>query len=163
MEHKRQRVQFGWLNLKARKNGPEAWVLRYRETLEDGRRKTRSVPIGTIKQYPSESLARKASMSFMLSINDRKLPELPVSFGALMQRYLAEELPERHSTASRYRCWLKNHIEPKWRDFPIPLYLTVMLTTGAEKALVKTLMCFCDNVCFCLSVKPVGISLASTR
>jgi integrase len=25
----------------------------------------------------------------------------------------------RPSTASRYRCWLKNHVEPKWRDYPI--------------------------------------------
>ena len=34
-----------------------------------------------------------------------------------MRRYLAEEIPERISTASRYRCWLKNHVEPKWRDY----------------------------------------------
>jgi len=40
-------------------------------------------------------------------------------FGAVIQRYLAEEIPERPSTASRYRCWLKNHVEPKWRDYPI--------------------------------------------
>src|SRR5277367_2854228 len=101
MKHKRRRFQLGWLNLKARKNGPEVWVLRYRETLEDGRKKTRSVSVGTIKEYPSESLARKASMSFVLSMNDKKPPGVSVSFGALMQRYLAEELPERHSTASR--------------------------------------------------------------
>jgi integrase len=42
-----------------------------------------------------------------------------VSFGAVIRRYLAEEIPERPSTASRYRCWLKNHVEPKWRDHPI--------------------------------------------
>ena len=33
MEHKRQRFQFGWLSLKKRRNGPDVWVLRYRETL----------------------------------------------------------------------------------------------------------------------------------
>jgi hypothetical protein len=71
MEHKRQRFQFGWLNLKVRKNGPEVWVLRHREASEDGRTKTRGVSIGTIKQYPSESLARRASMSFVLSMNDK--------------------------------------------------------------------------------------------
>ncbi len=148
MEHKRRRFQSGWLNLKARKNGPEVWVLRYRETLKDGRTKTRSVSLGTIKQYPSESLARRASMSFVLSMNDKKTPELSVSFGALMQRYLSEELPERHSTASRYRCWLKNHIEPKWRDFPIesikPLlvedWLKKLDLAPKSKAHIKTLM-----------------------
>src|SRR5438309_8996192 len=40
-------------------------------------------------------------------------------FGAVIRRYLAEEIPERISTASRYRCWLKNHVEPKWRDHPV--------------------------------------------
>jgi hypothetical protein len=107
MEHKRQRFQFGWLNLKVRKNGPEVWVLRHREASEDGRTKTRGVSIGTIKQDPSESLARRASTSFVLSMNDKRTPGLSVSFGALMQRYFAEELPERHSTASRYGCWMK--------------------------------------------------------
>ena len=95
MEDKRQGFQFGWLDLKARKNGPDVWVLRYREALQDGRKKERSVCIGTIKEFPSASLARKASLSYVLSMNDKQTLGLPVSFGALMRRYLAEELPER--------------------------------------------------------------------
>ena len=43
----------------------------------------------------------------------------PVSFGAVIRRYLAEEIPQRISTSSRYRCWLKNHVEPKWQDYLI--------------------------------------------
>ena len=148
MEHKRQRFQFGWLNLKARRNGPAVWVLRYRESMADGRTKTPSIIIGTTKQYPSEVLARKASMSYILKLNDQKPPELSVSFGAVMQRYLAEELPERHSTASRYCCWLKNHIEPKWRDFSIetikPLlvedWLKKLDLAPKSKSHLKTLM-----------------------
>jgi hypothetical protein len=42
MEHKRQRVQFGWLDLKKRRNGPEVWVLRYRKTLADGSKRVPS-------------------------------------------------------------------------------------------------------------------------
>ena len=65
-----------------------------------------------------------------------------------MLRYLAEELPERHSTASRYRYWLKNHIEPKWRDFPIqnikPLlvedWLKKLDLAPKSKAHLRTLM-----------------------
>jgi integrase len=87
-------------------------------------------------------------MSFVLSMNGKKAAGLSVSFGALMQRYLAEELPERHSTASRYRCWLKNHIEPKWRDLPIenikPLlvedWLKKLDLALKSKAHLKTLM-----------------------
>lgn len=148
MEHKRQGFQFGWLDLKARKNGPDVWVLRYRESSRDGHKKERSVCIGTIQEFPSASLARKASLSYVLSMNDKQTQGLSVSFGALMQRYLAEELPERHSTASRYRCWLKNHIEPKWRDFPIqnikPLlvedWLKKLDLAPKSKAHLRTLM-----------------------
>jgi hypothetical protein len=67
MEHKRQRVQFGWLDLKKRRNGPEVWVLRYRETLADGSKRVPSLIVGSIERYPTESRARTASMSLLLS------------------------------------------------------------------------------------------------
>ncbi len=116
MEYKRQRVQFGWLDLKRRKNGPEVWVLRYRETLADGSKRVPSVIVGSIEEYPTESRARTASMSLLLSINQEKPDGVPVPFGAVIERYLAQELPERNSTASRYRSWLKNYIKPKWAE-----------------------------------------------
>jgi len=72
MEHKRQRVQFGWLDLKKRRNGPEVWVLRYRETLADGSKRVPSLIVGSIEKYPTESRARTASMSLLLSINQEK-------------------------------------------------------------------------------------------
>ena len=117
MEHKRQRVQFGWVCLKARKKGPDVWVLRYRENLSSGVTTRRSAIIGTVQKFPNESQARKAALSWLFSMNAETCKGTPVSFGAVMRRYLAEEIPERVSTASRYRCWLKNHVEPKWRDY----------------------------------------------
>jgi integrase len=116
MEYKRQRVQFGWLDLKKRKNGPEVWVLRYRETLADGSKRVPSVIVGSIEEYPTESRARTASMSLLLSINQEKPEGVPVPFGAVIERYLAQELPERNSTASRYRSWLENYVKPKWAE-----------------------------------------------
>lgn len=118
MEHKRQRVQFGWVCLKARKTGPDVWVLRYRESIANGQITRRSAIIGTIHEYPNESHARKAALSWLFSMNE-ETKSAAVSFGAVIRRYLAEEIPERVSTASRYRCWLKNHVEPKWQDYPI--------------------------------------------
>jgi len=118
MEHKRQRVQFGWISLKARKKGPDVWVLRYRENVANGQTKRRSAIIGTVQEFLNESQARKAALSWLFSMN-AEATAAPVSFGAVIRRYLAEEIPDRISTASRYRCWLKNHIEPKWRDYPI--------------------------------------------
>jgi integrase len=119
MEHNRQRVQFGWVCLKARKKGPDVWVLRYRENLSDGSKKRRGVIVGNVNEFPTESQARKAAMSWLFSMNAEPAGATTVSFGAVIQRYLAEEIPERFSTASRYRCWLRNHVEPKWRDFSI--------------------------------------------
>lgn len=119
MEHKRQRVQFGWVCLKARKKGPDVWVLRYRENLPDGNKKRRSEVIGTVAEFPTESQARKAALSWLFSMNAEPSNSKTVSFGAVIQRYLAEEIPERLSTSLRYRCWLKNHVEPKWRDYPL--------------------------------------------
>src|SRR6266702_1581445 len=116
MEYKRQRVHFGWLDLKRRRNGPEVWVLRYRETLADGSKRVPSLIVGSIEKYPTESRARTASMSLLLSINQGKPEGVPVPFGAVSERYLAQELPERNSTASRYRSWLKNYIKPKWAE-----------------------------------------------
>jgi integrase len=68
MEYKRQRVQFGWLDLKKRRNGPEVWVLRYRESLADGSKRVPSLIVGSIEKYLTESRARAASMSLLLSI-----------------------------------------------------------------------------------------------
>jgi integrase len=103
----------GWLDLKKRRNGPEVWVLRYRETLADGSKRAPGLIVGSIEKYPTESRARTASMSLLLSINQKKTEGVPVPFGAGIERYLAQELPERNSTASRYRSWLKNYVKLK--------------------------------------------------
>ena len=42
-----------------------------------------------------------------------------VTFGAVIDRYLAQELPDRHSTARGYQSWLRNHIRPKWGEYPL--------------------------------------------
>ena len=116
MEHKRQRIQFGWICLKERKKGPNVWALRYREADPSGGMKRRSVTVGTVKEFPTKSHALKAAISWTFAMNAESPKGLSVTFGAVIRRYLAEEIPERHSTASRYRSWLKIHIEPKWRD-----------------------------------------------
>src|SRR5258708_37665411 len=119
MEHKRQRVQFGWVSLKARKKGPDVWVLRYRENLSNGVTTKRSAIIGTVQEFLNEYQARKSALACLFSMNAETSSGTLVSFGAVIRRYLAEEIPARISTAWRYPCWLKNHVEPKWRDYPI--------------------------------------------
>jgi len=67
-------------------------------------------------EYPTRAEARAASMSLLFSINQQKPEGVPIPFGAVIERYLAEELPERNSTVSRYQSWLKNYVKPMWGD-----------------------------------------------
>jgi integrase len=119
MEHKRQRYQFGSVERKARKKGPDVWTLRYREHLLDGTNCRKSLIVGTVDQYPTESQARRATQALLLGINVDNPNAGAVVFGAMIDRYLAEELPERHSTARSYQSWLKNYIRPKWGEYPV--------------------------------------------
>jgi len=75
--------------------------------------------VGTVEQYRTESHARRAAQTLLLRINAENPNAGVVTFGAVIDRYLAEELPDRHSTARGYQCWLKNHIRPKWGEYPI--------------------------------------------
>ncbi|MCU1222344.1 MAG: site-specific recombinase, phage integrase family [Edaphobacter sp.] len=40
-----------------------------------------------------------------------------VTFGAICDRYIQEELPERHSTSRSYRSNIKNYLKPRWGDY----------------------------------------------
>jgi integrase len=40
-----------------------------------------------------------------------------VSFGAICDRYLEEEMPERHSTSRSYRSNIKNYLRPRWGNY----------------------------------------------
>ena len=41
------------------------------------------------------------------------------TFGALLDRYIEHELPERHSTRSSHLSNIRRHIRPRWGDQPI--------------------------------------------
>lgn len=110
----RTRYQFGSVCLERRKRGPDVWVYRY---FEHGRRK--KVVIGTVEQYRTKAEALKAAESLRLLAN----PDCPtahaVTFGAVIDQYLREELPARKSTRTWYRPWINNYIEPQWRDYTL--------------------------------------------
>jgi integrase len=114
MKFKRTRYQFGCLQQKERKDRPDVWVLRYRKPQPDGSNKLASQMIGTIEQYPTESQAWKAAEIFRLAANPDNPAQHGVSWGALIDKYCADELPARKSTSSFYRRFLENHVRPKW-------------------------------------------------
>jgi integrase len=75
--------------------------------------------VGTVEQYPTSSQANRAAQALLLAINADNPNDGVVTFGAVIDRYLVEELPERHSTARGYQCWLRNHIRPQWGEYPM--------------------------------------------
>lgn len=116
-----RRYQFGRLELKRRERGSDIWVFRYYEGNPDGGTTDRSIVIGTKDEYPNKSGARAEveRKGLLLLANPDHPGRNTVSVGALVGRYLAEELPARYSTAKSYRCYLKTWIEPKWREYAL--------------------------------------------
>ncbi len=115
---KRARHQFGWLEKRKRKQGPEVWVWRYHEDVP-GRKGTKpAVVVGDVRQYPTKSEAWKAAEGIRLAVGNPAQSDL-VTFGGLINRFLREALPERKGTADRYRSWILNHINPRWEGVPL--------------------------------------------
>lgn len=110
---RRVRYQAGNVERRSRANGPDVWLFRYREYLPDGRTARRGLIIGTTKQYATESQALRAAEEYRGMAN-RQPSFIPVSFGQIVEQYLADELPGRTSTRTFYRPWFRNHIIPKW-------------------------------------------------
>ena len=77
----------------------------------------RSKLIGSLREYPTKASARRAAEPLRYTIEKPATGELTVK--ALAERYEAERLPSRFSTARMYRSWLRNHIVPFWGDKPM--------------------------------------------
>jgi len=78
------------------------------------------VEVGSLLQYPTEALAWKQTGHLRLVANPENASSRAVTFGALADRYLAEEVPElRHSTGAAYTSYIDNSVKPKWGEYPI--------------------------------------------
>ena len=112
---RRVRYQFGILELvKGAKQ--DVWTFRFYQPGADGRRQYRRIRVGTTQQYPNETAALKALEGLRLSVNNGKLHAANPSFGAAIERYHREELPERFSTRVSYKSLLTKWIQPKWGE-----------------------------------------------
>jgi integrase len=115
----RTRYQHGNLQLNKRSNGPDVWVYRWREYGPANKVNRRGEIIGTIDQYPTKAEALRACEHLQLTANSENPTSRTIRFGALLDRYIAEEMPERHSTNLAYRSYIETHIRPKWADWPL--------------------------------------------
>ena len=127
MKFTRTRFQKGSLVVKHRRreDAEDVWELRFYEAGSRGKRQRRSVTVGTLQQYPSESAARKSSIvqATLLRINAEQPLAVAVApnFGAVVARYEAEEMPERYSTRAAYRSFIKLYIRRRWADTPLDM------------------------------------------
>lgn len=112
----RTRFQYGSLRLRQRERGPGVWEFRYYETNPDGHRIRQSVILGDQALYKTEADARNGTQALLMRLNEeapRSEVEAP-TFGALLDRYIEHELPERHSTRSSHLSNIRRHIRPRW-------------------------------------------------
>jgi integrase len=115
----RTRYQHGNLQLDKRKKGPAVWVYRWREYGPAGKMNRRGEIIGTIDEFPTKTKALKACEYLQLTANSDNPGAQSLTFGALLDRYVADEMPERHSTKEAYRSYIETHIRPKWSDWTL--------------------------------------------
>jgi integrase len=74
--------------------------------------------IGTARDFPTKAAAWRAAESLRRTLTKKPVTSI-LTMEELALRYEAEKLPSRCETARVYKCWLNNHILPKWGDKPI--------------------------------------------
>ena len=105
----------------------------------------RSKRIGTKQESPTKAAAWKEVES--LEIQQPK-PQDGDTVRSVITRYEAERMPSRHTTARVYRCFIRNHILPKWGDEdiralqprPVELWLRDLPLSPKSKTHVRSLM-----------------------
>jgi integrase len=116
----RNTYQHGWIETQPSKNKEVVFVYRWRERKPDGGYTKRAAVIGRVSVLKTEANAWRAIDHRALEINSENFEGRTVSFGALINRYLEEDLSElRHSTAEAYRSYLDNRIMPRWGSYSI--------------------------------------------
>src|SRR4051794_29611422 len=80
------RFQYGGIDRKPRKSGPDVWALRFREYSFDGSIVQRSKILGTVEQHRTKGAAKKAALAYVSVINEQK-PREGVTLGAVIERF----------------------------------------------------------------------------
>lgn len=115
MKITRRRYQQGSIRKVARAKG-FVWEYRY-YVPSDGKRKLKTQTFrGNL--YATEADVRRAVGAMVPHLNDGTpyTPPVAVTFGALLDRYIAEEIPARKSTRDSYTSIIKNHLRPRWEN-----------------------------------------------
>ncbi len=134
--------QRGSLKQVPRKEG-SIWVLRFRVTNAQGRRVENTLPVGLVRDFPTEKAAWREvdKLGLLLRVND--IPETGrIHFSALAEHYLRSDLgsdavrPKTEKTVLNTQQIVRQHLIPRWgtaiaediKPLDIQLWLKAMHT-----------------------------------
>jgi integrase len=112
-----RRYQQGHLRRAKRKHGPDVWEFLWREPGPDGRRRQRTLTIGTVSEFRTEWDALNHIQTMRANINREVAPTALMTFGGLVNHYRQTELLAENKTdktRTTYLVYLRKWILPKW-------------------------------------------------
>jgi integrase len=148
-------MQKGSLIRSSRRQGPDVWEYRWRESCSGKTRRHRRIVIGTINTLKDETAALKAITALRrdININDRRLSTKPLRLAELVEHYRQRELAEDKewktlSTRVTYEGYLRKWIVPRWgatnlsaiRAVEVELWLRALPLARASRAKIRNLM-----------------------
>jgi integrase len=148
-------MQKGSLIRSPRRQGPDVWEYRWRESCPGQTRKHRRIVIGTLDTLKDESAALKsiAALRRDININDRRLKTKLLRLAELVEHYRQKELAADNewktlSTRVTYEGYLRKWIVPRWgatnlsaiRAVEVELWLRTLPLARASRAKIRNLM-----------------------
>jgi len=113
--------QRGSLKKVPRKEG-DTWVLRYRVATADGRRVENTLPVGLVRDLPSEKAAWREvdTLGLLVRVNSDAPTTGRLHFTALAEHYLKADFgmdavrPKTEGTTSNTQQIVRQHLVPRW-------------------------------------------------
>jgi len=147
---RRNRYQFGSLELRKRTKGPDVWLFRYWDRQNPSATRP-SITLGTVEDYPSQTDARRAAEGLRLEINHGLPVREAVTFQGLIDRYVNEEIEKgdlAHTSKEPDLNRINKHISPKWgmcllgevKPYPVQEWLRKLPMAPKTRGYVRSLM-----------------------
>lgn len=108
-----ERYQHGSIRRVKRSKG-FAWEFRY--YARDGGKRVLKLQTFDSSIYKTEKAVRQHLEGFLVKLNEKTeyARSVDVTFNALLDRYIEEEMPTRHSTKGSYTSIINKRLRPKW-------------------------------------------------
>jgi hypothetical protein len=107
---------------KVQRNEGDTWVLRYRVVTGDGRRVENTLPVGLVRDFPSEQAARREvdRLGLLVRINSDAPATGRIHFATLAEHYLRADFdldavrPKSEGTTANTQQIVRTHLIGRW-------------------------------------------------